>query len=46
MVTSRWGRGGLHGFSPLGERVGVWLLPTGGEGYLFVKLITVFVCGC
>ena len=26
--------------------MGVWLLPAGGEGYLFVKLITVFVCGC
>ena len=43
-----WGVGGLHAVSPLGERGegGGVILPTGGEGYLFVKLILVFVCCC
>ena len=32
IVSPRWGRGWVYGYSPLGEGVGVWLLPAGGGG--------------
>ena len=46
MVAPHWGSGWVACCLPAGGEGGSVVLPAGGEGYLFVKLIPVFVCCC